>query len=238
MKVRTTTTATGRWGWIAVVFLLVLLPAAASAQEEGPAAVVAEAEVEVTMAADGSDSVEATYTVQATGDSIGDIEHVIVRRPGAEIENIAVSGEIEGSPAPEGGEGIERFVLSASGKEATYSVSYDVTRHKGVFAVPLVIPNLPADAAGTNVTITTRLPEGEELTGEFFPTVDDVQEAGSVLTTRVTNLPSVVIAEYAGGAFSLSDWITWITVVIFAAVVIGWYAGGAKEARLAKEAIA
>lgn len=228
----------GRRGLVLAAFLLVLFPTPANAQEE-PAAVVAEADVEVTMAADGSDSVSATYTVQATAGEIGDIEHLVALRPGADVGDVALRGDVRGQPVLDDGEGIARFVVTASGRNATYTVSYRVTRDEGVFAVPLIIPDLPPGDAARNVSITTRLPAGQELTGEVFPTVDRIEDDGSLLSSRETNLPSVVIAQYAGGGgLSLSTWISVFAIAIFSAVAIGWYINGVKESRRVKEAIA
>lgn len=209
------------------VLLVGALGAAPALAQEAPAATVAEAVITVDMGEDGTDSVEATYTVEGADQLEDGVEHLLVTRPGVEVGEIEASGDAESAPEITEGEGVTRVLVPVSGETTTYTLSYTVTRDEGTFGVAIIAPNLPPSSPQRNVAIETTLPEGEELAGEFFPSVSRTEEEEGRLSLiqRVINVPSVVIAEYGASAarVSLSEIITVVALVVFLGVLFGWY---------------
>lgn len=207
--------------------LVSALAAAPALAQEPPPATVADAEITVDMGVDGSDSVEATYTIEGADKLEGGVEHLLVTRPGAAVGEISVSGDAEPNLEITEGEGVTRILVPVSAETASYTLSYTVTRDEGVFGVVILAPNLPPSSSQRNVAIQTMLPEGEQLAGEFFPSVSRTEEEGGRLSLiqRVINVPSVVIAEYGASAarISLSEIITVVALVVFLVVLVGWY---------------
>jgi hypothetical protein len=210
----------------AVVSLLTAWPAPGAAQP-APKPAVAEARIAITMGQDGSDAVEATYTVVNTaGLKDGVVEHALVRRPGAELGPIEASGATTGSPQIDTRQGISSVRVTVSGEPATYTLRYGVRRAPGSFAVPIPTPRIPVARSASNVAIETALPPGTRADGEWFPSVERVEtrDGRTVLVHRVINVPSMAIAEYdRGGFLTPSQWTTLLGVGFLLVVVIWWF---------------
>jgi hypothetical protein len=205
---------------------LFILPAPLQAQQP-PRPVVEQARILVTMADGGDDTVEATYTVQNTAglqDRV--VEHILVRRPGAEVGDVEASGATAGTPTVERREGLTRVKVPVNADPATYTLRYTVRRAPGTYAVPIVAPNVPVARSEPNVTIETTLPPGQNQEGEWFPSIDrtETRDGRTVLVHRVINVPSVTIAEYGRGSpFNLSLLITVVGFGLLAIILVGWF---------------
>lgn len=210
-----------------VLVLLVLAGTAPAAAQQAPRPSLTAVQVLVTLTDGGEDTVEATFTVQNTaGLAGGTVEHLLIRRPGAQIGEVTVAGAAMGAPQVTPGQGITRYRVPVGGEPATYTLRYTVRRAPGTFAVPILAPSIPVARPERLVTIETRLPGGQVLAGEFFPSIDrrDTREGRQVLVHRVINVPAVVIAEYgASTRFSASGWVSLVGLLLFAAVLGGWY---------------
>jgi hypothetical protein len=222
-----TRTRLGRYRFMAAALaLLALLILPAPLQAQQPRAAVEQARILVTMG-DGDDTVEATYTVQNTAglqDRV--VEHVLVRRPGAEVGDVQASGATSGTPTVERREGLTRVRVPVNADPATYTLRYTVRRAPGTYAVPIVAPNIPVARSEPNVTIETTLPPGQNQEGEWFPSIDrtETRDGRTVLVHRVINVPSVTIAEYGRGSpFNLSLWITVVGFGLLAIILVWWF---------------
>jgi hypothetical protein len=223
----------------AFVAALTLLGLSGPAWAQPARPAVDQARVIVTMGSDGQDTVEATYAVRNAGALKGGVlEHLLVRRPGAEVGEIRLDGAASGTPELERREGISRVRVTVSGEPATYTLRYSVRRAPGTFAVPIVMPAIPVARPVPGVLIETSLPPGAQLAGERFPSVERVEtrEGRTVVIHRVINIPSVTIAEYgAGRRFTLSLGVTVVALAVLLAVVLGWF-GHAVTRRPARAA--
>ncbi len=208
------------------LFLVAAGTARAWAQRP-PRPSVVSARIVVTLGPNGEDAVEATFTVQHTaGLPGGVVEHLLVRRPGAQIGEVAVAGAATGVAEVMPGQGITRYRISVTGDPATYTLRYPVRRAPGVFAVPILAPGIAVAGSDRLVTIETLLPDGQVLAGESFPPIDrrEVRDGRQVLVHRIVNVPAVVIAEHgARGRFTASGWVSLVGLLLFAAVLGGWY---------------
>jgi hypothetical protein len=220
-------TRTGIFQLLAGVALVVLLvpPLPGHAQQPRPA--VELGQIVVNMADGGDDTVEATYTVQNTGGLEGGVlEHILARRPGAEVGDIQMSGAATGAPTVERREGMTRVKVTLSGEPATYTLRYTVRRSPGNYAVPILTPNVPVARSEPNVTIETMLPQGKNQEGEWFPSVDRIEtrEGRTVLVHRVINVPAVTIAEYGQGSwFNLSLLVTLVGFAVLIPILVWWF---------------
>lgn len=217
---------TGR-SWITTValtlFLLLMLPGFTLAAE---APKVSQGKIVVDFGADGTDTVQATYTVTAVdGLPDGVLEHLWVTRPGSAVSDIQVTGDGQ-SPTITEGKGITRVKVKLTANPATYTLQYKVQRESGSFSVPVFTPNLPVAKPEPNVLIESILPPGQVLAGENFPAVvgEEVREGRNVQLHRVINVPSAVIAEYGSARrVSLSDVITVAAVLLLVSVMFFWF---------------
>jgi hypothetical protein len=212
----------------AATMLLMVLAATPPATAQAPARPsVTQARITVSFTDGGEDTVEATFTVQNTAAlADGQVEHLLVRRPGATIGDVNTSGAASGAPQVTPGQGLTRYRVVVTGDPATYTLRYSVRRDAGAFAVPVLAPNLPVARSERLVTIESWLPPGQLLAGEYFPSIDhrEEREGRQVLVHRIVNVPAVVIAEYGTSRrFSASAWVTLIGFVLFGAVLGGWY---------------
>jgi hypothetical protein len=219
---------------------LLALPAPSRAQQSPapqPKPVIERANILVNMSEDGNDTVEATYTVQnSAGLEGGVIEHVLARRPGAELGEIQATGAATGGPDVERHEGMTRVKVVASGDPATYTLRYAVRRAPDTFAVPILAPNIPVARSEPNVTIETTLPQGKNQQGEWFPSVDrfETRDGRTILIHRVINIPSVTIAEYGQGSwFSLSLLVTVVSFAILIPILVWWFSHALTPGRAA-----
>lgn len=214
---------------LALLVCIAMLVSTTPAQaQEDAAPTMIEARIAVDMSQGGSNSVEATYTVEGTdGLEDGVVEHLLVRQPGAEISEISLengsSDEVEVSE----GEGIFRARVPVSGEPASYTLSYEVRTNQQTFAVPIAVPDVAvAEPADSDIQVETMLPEGERLTGEVFPSVSSREMRGGrqVLIQRVNNVPSRVVAQYSGGSvFGVSTFTSAAAIAIFGVVLFFWY---------------
>lgn len=223
------------FGWIAVGAVALTLAAwpVPGTGQPAPKPGVAEAKIAITMGQDGTDTVEATYTVVNTaGLKDGVVEHALVRRPGAEVGAIEAAGAASGAPSIEQRQGISSVRVTVSGEPATYTLRYTVRRAAGTFAVPLPTPRIPVVRSAPNVTIETAVPPGAKVDGEWFPSVErfELREGRTVLVHRVINIPSVAIAEHdRGGFLSASQWITVLGIGFMAVVLVWWFRHSAER---------
>lgn len=215
-------------GGVALALLGFAVPSPAQQAAPPPKPAVATAKIVVTMGQDGNDTVEATYAVQNTaGLKGGVVEHALLRRPGAEVGEIAATGAAAGPPSLERREGISIVRVTVSGEPATYTLRYPVRRAAGAFGVPLLTPRIPVAKSAPNVTIETVLPPGTKPDGEWFPAVERVEtrDGRTVLVHRVINIPSVAIAEYGQGrVFTARLWISVIALAFLGVVLVWWFA--------------
>jgi 5-formyltetrahydrofolate cyclo-ligase len=213
---------------IGLLLSLLALPLPGYTQP-APKPAVQQARIVVTMTEGGADSVEATYTLQnTTGLRDGVIEHILARRPGAEVGDIQASGAATGAHGVVARrEGMARVNVPVSGEPATYTLRYTVHRAPGTFAVPILAPGIPVARSEPNVTIETLLPAGMRQQGEWFPSVERIEsrEGRTVLVHRVINVPSVAIAEYGQGGsfFSLSLLVTLAGLAVLLPILAWWF---------------
>jgi hypothetical protein len=204
------------------VFLILMLPGLAFAAQPS----VSEAKIVVDYGVDGTDTVEATYTVGAVdGLKDGVLEHLWVRRPGTTVSDIEVTGDGQSSTVTEG-KGITRVAVNLTANPATYTIRYKVKRESGFFVVPVFAPAIPVDRSESNVLIESILPAGQKLAGENFPALSarEERDGRTVLVHRVINVPSVVMAEYGTSkGISMSDVTTLLTVLLFLSVLVLWF---------------
>jgi hypothetical protein len=209
-----------------VVLALALTAAPPAVAQAPPKPAVSEAKIVISLAEGGEDTIEATFTVTNTaGLKDGVVEHLLVRRPGAQVGEVTAQGA-SGTPEMVKGEGITRYRIAVAGEPATYTLRYTVRRAAGAFAVPILAPGIPVATSERKVTIETTLPAGQQLAGEFFPSLDRTERRDDriVLVHRVINVPAVAIAEYGRARrFSASGWVTLVGFVLFAVVLGGWY---------------
>jgi hypothetical protein len=202
------------------MILLLFGPSAVAQEELEP--VVQAARITIDHADDTTSSVEASFELGDVGEE--GIEHLLVHRRGATVQDVSIDGEVIDVPAQ--ADGMSRVVGPVSGEEVSYTVTYTVSRDDGVFTVPILGPEAPRDASDRAVTVEVLLPPGTVLSGEAFPSVDrrETRDGREVVLHRVINVPSVVITEYGeSGRLSLSDWITAIALLLFAAMLAIWY---------------
>lgn len=220
-------------GGVAAVLVAGATPGWAQPAAPAPKPAVDRARIVVTMGQDGNDTVEATYTVVNTvGLKEGMVEHALVRRPGAELGEIQVSGAASGAPTVDRREGISTVKVAVSGEPATYTLRYGVRRAAGTFAVPILTPRIPVAKSAPNVTIETALPSGTKADGEWFPSVErfDTRDGRTVLVHRVINIPSVAIAEYnRGGFLNPSLWTTMLGFGFLTVLVVWWFRHAAQR---------
>lgn len=209
-----------------MVLALVLTVTPAVIAQAPPKPAVSEAKIVITLAEGGDDTVLATFTlINSAGLKDGVVEHLQIRRPGAQVGEVTVEGA-SGALEVAKGEGITRYRIAVTGEPATYTLRYTVRRAAGAFAVPILAPSVPVATSERKVTVEAALPPGQQLVGEFFPSFDRMERRDdrTVLVHRVINVPAVAIAEYGRARrFSASGWVTLVGFVAFAVVLGGWY---------------
>lgn len=207
-----------------VLAALLLLPQPAAAQEAEPAgATIAGADVQVDFGDQAPDTVAVTYRLAGDIEPGGTIAHQVMPRPGTTIQDLEAGDGAADAALTGDGNGVD---VTLDGAAGAYTLHYTVARDADVYAVPLPVPSLPTERNST-VQISTLLPPGQQLTGEFMPSISAEQRHGDrvELQHRGGEVPSVVLAQYGtgGGQVTISDWVTWVMALAFAATVVAWW---------------
>lgn len=160
--------------------------------------------------------VDATYRFRIGGSGGGTgtasrpaIDGTVWRFPGREVD--ALTARVDGTPVdPEVTREARHLRVSvpvpddATDRTVVVRIRYRVEGPAGRLRLPLWVPTARPAGVDRIVEVTVRLPDGTRVQSAAFPTVGERRDGGTVLVTRLPQMPGLVALRYGPGSPGLT----------------------------------
>lgn len=220
--------------WFATVLVggltgVALLPGVAAAEEAAPS--LQSAEVDVTMRADDTSRLRATYRLSAASPGGTVVPHRILPRSDSQLRRLDIVG-----PGSVQRRDATTYDVAVPGGARTYSL-VAVSQASVPGDVPVPVPDIPA-VEQAQVTIAVALPRGQHLVGDSLPSfTSETRGERTLLHHSGPAVPSAVVAPYGtSSVFSLGDLLTLLGLGVLAGSCLLWFRNGNRTADAGEDA--
>jgi len=210
--------------WLFVLIFVFLFSGTALAAEDKPT--LKQANIKVSFGQDGVEVVEQITLANVETIKEGEIEHIFTKFENAKVEDLVIkAGEQELSSETQEGNVLERILVSVpqgTTGDFSYTVDFRLSVNGEVKQVPLVVPAVPPDGAGNDVSLTVTIPKGQYLQ-DSFPIIDSGKTG--TLKENMMNVPNFLklqLGSSPAGFFTATNFYTLFGLIVILGFIGAW----------------